>query len=70
MMTTFNTLEVVTLALPMGTIGSIVYVLPEAHYQWYPNRQQPYQLRNRCIFHMQVLVECCYYKYIAIRKVK
>ena len=24
MMTTFNTLEVVTLALPMGTIGSIV----------------------------------------------
>jgi hypothetical protein len=33
MMTTFNTLEVVTLALPIGTIGSIVYLLPEAHYQ-------------------------------------
>lgn len=33
MMTTFNTLEVITLALPIGTIGSIVYLLPETHYQ-------------------------------------
>jgi hypothetical protein len=49
--------------LPKGTIGSLASLLAPTLYQGNPDRN--HKLWNivsseRCILHMQVLLECCY----------
>ena len=55
--------EVMTSTLPKGTLGSVASLLAATLYQGNPDRN--YKLWNivsseRYIFHMQVLLECCY----------
>jgi hypothetical protein len=55
--------EVMTSTLPKGTLGSVASLLAAALYQGNPDRN--HKLWNivsseKYIFHMQVLLECCY----------
>jgi hypothetical protein len=55
--------EVMTSTLPKGTLGSVASLLAATLCQGIPDRN--HKLWNivsseRCILHMQVLLECCY----------
>ena len=58
-----TTVEVMTSASPIGTFDSVGSLLAATHCQGNPDRN--HKLCNigsseRCILHMQVLLECCY----------
>ena len=59
-------IEVMTSTLPKGTLGLVASLLATTRYQGYPDRN--HKLCNivsseRDILHMQVLPECCYYRW-------
>jgi hypothetical protein len=58
-----NIFEVMTSTLPNGTLGSASSLLAATLYQG--NAERNHKLWNiisteRCMLHMQVLLECCY----------
>jgi hypothetical protein len=58
-----NIFEVMTSTLPKGTLGSVASLLVATLYQGNPDRS--HKLCNivsseRCMLHMQVLLECCH----------
>ena len=58
-----KTFEVMTSTYPIGTLGLVAALLAATHYQG--NHERNHKLWNivsteRCILHMQVLLDCCY----------